>query len=47
MTEPLWQPSDDRIANANLTAFMAYVAPGRGGEPLTYEQLRAWSIDCP
>ncbi len=45
MTKPLWQPSDDRIANANLTAFMAGLRQGGEGAPSTFEALRDWSID--
>ena len=40
MTEqPLWQPSAERVAAANLTAFAA-----RAGLPTDYGQLHRWSI---
>ena len=47
MTEPLWQPSADRIANANLTAFMSTLGDETGGAPGTFEALRSWSVDQP
>ena len=43
MTEqPLWQPSAERVAAANLTAFAA-----RAGLPTDYGQLHRWSIQNP
>ncbi|MGI9436655.1 MAG: acetoacetate--CoA ligase [Geminicoccaceae bacterium] len=47
MTEPLWQPSSDRIANANVTAFMGSLAEPGGPTALTFEALRAWSVEQP
>jgi acetoacetyl-CoA synthetase len=47
MTEPLWQPSDERIANANLTAFMRALGEGQGEAPSSFEALRRWSVDQP
>jgi len=46
MTDPLWQPSDQRIANANLTAFMRFLDE-EGTAPTDYDTLRAWSADQP
>ncbi|MEM9625607.1 MAG: acetoacetate--CoA ligase [Pseudomonadota bacterium] len=43
MTDLLWQPSDQRIATANLTAFMGSVPSA----PFDFEALRAWSVDRP
>ena len=40
MSEPLWRPSAERIASANLTRFAA----GLGFEPPDYAALHAWSI---
>jgi acetoacetyl-CoA synthetase len=40
--QPLWQPSAERIAAANLTAFAA-----RAGLPADYAQLHRWSIEQP
>ncbi|MDP1733460.1 MAG: acetoacetate--CoA ligase, partial [Sulfuritalea sp.] len=43
MTEkPMWRPSAERIAAANLTAFAARV-----GLPADYAQLHRWSIEHP
>jgi acetoacetyl-CoA synthetase len=45
MTEPLWRPSSERIAQANLTRFMQ-VAGRRAGRVFTdYDDLWHWSID--
>jgi acetoacetyl-CoA synthetase len=47
MTAPLWQPSPDRVAQANLTAFAARVA-ARHGVPLPdFSALYAWSTREP
>jgi acetoacetyl-CoA synthetase len=40
---PLWSPSPERVAGANLTRFAA--ANGRSGA--TYDALHAWSVDEP
>lgn len=43
MTDPmLWQPSAERIAAANLTAFAA-----KTGQPADYAALHRWSIEQP
>ena len=47
MNHPLWQPSKDRIADANLTAFMGMLAEVDGDRPSTFDQLRQWSVDQP
>ena len=47
MTDPLWQPSDERIDNANLTAFMRFLAQEMEGPPEDFPALRAWSVDRP
>jgi acetoacetyl-CoA synthetase len=47
MNQPLWQPSSERIAAANMTAFARMVA-GRHGQSLRdYGKLRAWSVERP
>ena len=47
MNQPLWQPSSERIASANLTDFADRVA-GRHGQALRqYPALRAWSVEQP
>ena len=45
MTDPLWQPSDKRIADANLTAFMQFLSMDMDEAPSTFEALLAWSVD--
>jgi acetoacetyl-CoA synthetase len=42
--EPLWQPSKQRIAQANLTAFMAAVGEDWGVALSDYAALYDWSI---
>ena len=44
MTNPLWRPSPDRIAHANLTAFAARVADRHRVALPDYTALHAWSI---
>src|SRR5207253_1602645 len=41
--EPLWTPSPERIARANLTPFIAYVR-GLGAPAHDFESLYDWSI---
>ncbi len=43
--EPLWTPSPERIANANITRFAAEVAQQHGIDVGTYERLWRWSVD--
>jgi len=45
MTGPLWQPSGERVAEANLTAFMAKLRAERGLDFTGYDDLYDWSID--
>jgi acetoacetyl-CoA synthetase len=45
MNQPLWQPSGERIAAANMTAFANTVATRLGEELRDYPKLRAWSVD--
>jgi acetoacetyl-CoA synthetase len=45
MNAPLWRPSRERIAQANLTAFAARVAARHGVALPDYSALYAWSID--
>ena len=42
MTAPLWSPTPDRIARANLTRFTARYLPGAD-----YSRLWQWSVDHP
>ena len=46
-SQPLWTPSAERIAGANLTAFMARVSRKRGLALADYAALRAWSVAEP
>jgi acetoacetyl-CoA synthetase len=43
--EPLWTPSPERIAGANITRFAAEIAQRHGVEVGTYDQLWRWSVD--
>jgi acetoacetyl-CoA synthetase len=47
MNQPLWQPSSERIAAANMTAFADMVAGRHGQELRDYGRLRAWSVERP
>jgi acetoacetyl-CoA synthetase len=45
--QPLWTPSADRVAGANITRFIAHIE-GRAGKPThlaDYAALHRWSID--
>jgi acetoacetyl-CoA synthetase len=41
----LWEPSPERIAQANVTAFAAGVAARHGVDTGTYDKLWRWSVD--
>src|SRR5262245_4336634 len=43
---PIWQPSALRVADANLTRFMVFVA-GRGTPVADYDALYRWSVERP
>jgi acetoacetyl-CoA synthetase len=43
--EPLWTPSPERIAGANITRFAAEIAQRHGVDVGTYDQLWRWSVD--
>ena len=47
VSSPLWTPSAERIAAANLTAFTQRVAKSRGLAFADYRALHAWSIAEP
>ncbi len=47
MDQPLWEPSPERIAQANLTAFMRTVRERHGVGVTDYAALYQWSIDEP
>ncbi|MFN2603872.1 MAG: acetoacetate--CoA ligase [Gemmatimonadaceae bacterium] len=44
MTEPIWAPSEERIAQANMSAFLRYVADEG---PANYRELYEWSVMHP
>ncbi len=46
-TEPLWRPSRERIAAANVTQFMAAVGEQWGVAIGTYRDLYGWSVSQP
>ena len=45
MAEMLWQPSAERVANANLTRFAAMVRERHGARASDYAALHRWSIE--
>ncbi len=47
MGEPLWQPSAARIAETNLSRFMAEVERRWGRKTADFDTLWQWSIDQP
>ena len=47
MSQPLWQPSPERIAQANLTRFIAQVNQQQGTTLDGYPELYGWSIEQP
>ena len=42
--EPLWRPSEARVAASNMTAFMAEAARRAGRAFDSYDDLHAWSV---
>ena len=47
MDHPMWQPSPERIAHANLTRFMRIVHERHGVELTSYGDVYEWSIAHP
>jgi acetoacetyl-CoA synthetase len=45
MTNPLWTPSAERVAQANVTAFAAAVGRKHGADVGDYAKLWRWSVD--
>ncbi|MCR9221571.1 MAG: acetoacetate--CoA ligase [Alphaproteobacteria bacterium] len=45
MTEPLWTPSEERVATANLTRFIAEVNAAHGLSLSGYGDLWRWSVE--
>jgi acetoacetyl-CoA synthetase len=44
MSEPLWRPSAERIANSNLKRFTDYVVEQHGADGSDYAALHRWSV---
>ena len=44
MSEPLWQPSRNRVADSNLTQFIAAVADDWGFQAADFNALHFWSV---
>ena len=42
--KPIWEPSAERIRDANLTRFMEFINKNRGTEFREYEDLYRWSV---
>jgi acetoacetyl-CoA synthetase len=47
MDQPLWQPSPERIAKTNLTAFMRHVRSRWGVAARDFAELHRWSVTEP
>ncbi len=47
MTKPLWQPSAERIQNANMTRFMEFINRRYNRSYMGYFDLYDWSINNP
>jgi acetoacetyl-CoA synthetase len=47
MDQPIWQPSQEHIERANMTAFARQVAAAHGERLRDYAELRAWSVEHP
>jgi len=45
MAKLLWEPSEERKRNANITRFMEFVNERYGKSLRTYAELYRWSID--
>ena len=45
MEKLLWQPSEERIKQANMTRFISFVKKKHGLKIISYPSLYAWSIE--
>ncbi len=45
MKKPLWTPTPERIANANITSFTKFVNGSHGTSLEGYDELYQWSVD--
>jgi acetoacetyl-CoA synthetase len=46
MKKPLWNPSEDRMKNANMTRFIEFVNRRYGKGFKSYNDLYQWSVEC-
>ena len=47
MSDPIWRPSPERIADSNMMRFLDYVRTHYALELSNYEALYDWSIESP
>ena len=47
MSDPIWQPSSERVREANLTAFMRWLSEKDLARVADYRALHAWSVAEP
>lgn len=45
MKKPLWEPSEERVKNANMTRFMAFVNRRHSAKFCCYDELYRWSVE--
>ncbi|MFH2009633.1 MAG: acetoacetate--CoA ligase [bacterium] len=45
MKEPLWSPSEERIAESNMTRYQTFLSETRGKAFGSYSELWQWSVD--
>jgi acetoacetyl-CoA synthetase len=45
LVRPLWRPSEDRVREANLTSFLAFVNEKHGLNIKSYRELHRWSVE--
>src|ERR1044072_950625 len=43
--QPLWRPCAERMSNASMTRFIAFINAREGTRFSTYEELYGWSIE--
>src|SRR5690606_27843866 len=44
-SQPLWEPSKEQIAEANMTAFMAWISERESLELVDFASFYGWSVD--
>ncbi len=45
MKQPIWTPSAERVQNANLTRFLAFINDRHGTRLAGYDELYRWSVE--